>query len=159
LREFQQHRNRTWEQNWQVREQTSANLIAQVGALSEADLSRPGGASWQGRPFWRQIVGNGYIHPISHLADVYVRSGQPERAIALQERSVAAALPISDSEDWRGLLRYNLACVHSLAGMKEQAIAGLAEAFQLAPRLVEWSKQDHDLDPLRDDPAFQALYA
>ena len=36
--------------------------------------------------------------------------------------------------------------------------AELAEALRLNPDLIEWSKQDSDLDSIRDDPAYQALY-
>lgn len=40
-----------------------------------------------------------------------------------------------------------------------RAIEELRKSLQLSPQLVEWSKQDTDLDSLRDDPAYQALYA
>jgi tetratricopeptide (TPR) repeat protein len=52
---------------------------------------------------------------------------------------------------------YNLACCESLAGRKEDAIAHLKQAFAKSDRMREFSKTDSDLDPLRDDPEFQAL--
>ncbi|MFM8322901.1 MAG: TPR end-of-group domain-containing protein [Chloroflexota bacterium] len=36
-------------------------------------------------------------------------------------------------------------------------MAYLGQALSLQPQLVEWSKQDADLAPLRDDLDFQAL--
>src|SRR5215471_12146480 len=41
---------------------------------------------------------------------------------------------------------------------RERGETARGEALPLIPSLVEWSKQDTDLDSLRDIPAFQALY-
>jgi hypothetical protein len=60
--------------------------------------------------------------------------------------------------DWRNVARYNLACFYALTGQKKKAMAELRESLQTNPDLIEWSKRDSDLDSLRDDPAFQALY-
>ena len=53
---------------------------------------------------------------------------------------------------------YNLGCFYARNGEADRAIAAVGEALPLIPSLVEWSKQDTDLDSLRDLPAFQALY-
>ena len=55
-------------------------------------------------------------------------------------------------------MRYNLACVYALSGLKDQAIQAVKESFPLNPYLVEWSKKDSDLDSIRQEPAFLALY-
>jgi hypothetical protein len=52
---------------------------------------------------------------------------------------------------------YNLACCESLAGRTEDAIAHLREALAHSEELRELAKEDTDLDPVRDEPAFQAL--
>ena len=52
---------------------------------------------------------------------------------------------------------YNLACCESLAGRKEDAIGHLRVAFERRPSLRDLSKEDTDLDPLRDEPAFREL--
>ena len=54
---------------------------------------------------------------------------------------------------------YNLACFYATTGQPDKALPLLPEALRLRPDLVEWSKEDSDLDTLRDMPAFQALYA
>jgi tetratricopeptide (TPR) repeat protein len=50
-------------------------------------------------------------------------------------------------------LLYNLACVEALTGDKDAALEHLSQAAA-NPRVQEWSKDDSDLDSLRDDPRF-----
>jgi mannose-6-phosphate isomerase-like protein (cupin superfamily) len=52
---------------------------------------------------------------------------------------------------------YNLACCESLAGRTDDAIGHLRTAFEIRPSLRDLAKEDSDLDPLRDEPAFRAL--
>ena len=52
---------------------------------------------------------------------------------------------------------FNLACCESLAGRKEDAIGHLRVAIDLRPNLRDLAKEDTDLDPLRDEPAFREL--
>jgi len=52
---------------------------------------------------------------------------------------------------------YNLACCEALLGRKEDAIGHLRTAFEKRPGLRDLAKEDTDLDPLRDEPAFVAL--
>jgi hypothetical protein len=51
-------------------------------------------------------------------------------------------------------------CQHARlpAREREKAIAAVGEALPLIPRPAEWSREDPDLDGLRDLSAFQALY-
>lgn len=52
---------------------------------------------------------------------------------------------------------YNLACCEALAGRKEDAITHLRTALEGRPSLRDLARQDTDLDPLRDEPAFREL--
>ena len=53
---------------------------------------------------------------------------------------------------------YNLACCEALAGgHTEDAIGHLRVAFERRPSLRDLAKEDTDLDPLRDEPAFREL--
>ena len=65
---------------------------------------------------------------------------------------------LDDDAAWQGTVRYNLACHYALAGRTEEAIARLGEALVLNPGLHEWSLQDTDLDSLRQEPGYLALY-
>ncbi len=70
-----------------------------------------------------------------------------------QARGVAEAHP-----EYPALL-YNLACCESLAGRKGDAIAHLRLAIERSERIRPYLDGDSDLDPLREEPAFQGLLA
>lgn len=61
-----------------------------------------------------------------------------------------------------GMPLYNLACAESLAGHRDDAIRHLGMALEHSPSsefLRDLAQKDSDLDPIRDDPAFQELFA
>ena len=68
-----------------------------------------------------------------------------------QARDVVAAHP-----EYPGLL-YNVACCESLAGRKGDAIEHLRLAIERSDSTRSYLAEDSDLDPLRDEPEFQAL--
>jgi quercetin dioxygenase-like cupin family protein len=68
-----------------------------------------------------------------------------------QARDVVAAHP-----EYPGLL-YNVACCESLAGRKDDAIEHLRLAIEKSDGTRSYLEGDSDLDPLRDEPEFQAL--
>ncbi len=53
---------------------------------------------------------------------------------------------------------YKLGGLYARNGRSEQAIGAIREALTVNPSLIEWIRQDTDLDPLRALPAFQAIY-
>jgi tetratricopeptide (TPR) repeat protein len=54
-------------------------------------------------------------------------------------------------------LFYNLACCESLAGRTADAVEHLRRAIDMSERLRAYAKDDSDLDPIRDEPAFKEL--
>lgn len=58
-----------------------------------------------------------------------------------------------------GFILYNVACLQSLLGRKEEAFDALAPALKAWPAAKELAANDNDLDPLRDDPRFEVLVA
>jgi tetratricopeptide (TPR) repeat protein len=52
---------------------------------------------------------------------------------------------------------YNVACVESLAGRKEDAIEHLRAAVDRSERLRKLAAEDSDFDPIRGEPAFKEL--
>jgi len=77
-----------------------------------------------------------------------------DRERGLEWANLAAKL---DPEQ-EGML-YQLACIYSLAGEHERAIAFLEQWEQEGALPREWLENDSDLDPLREQPRFQALMA
>ncbi len=61
-----------------------------------------------------------------------------------------------ESSGYASLL-YNLACCEALSGRTEDAMAHLRVAFEGQPSLRDLAKEDSDLDPLRNEPAFREL--
>jgi hypothetical protein len=49
-----------------------------------------------------------------------------------------------------------LACLESLAGRRDEAIAHLERAIERYPRNAEYARTDPDFDPIRDDARFPA---
>ncbi len=78
------------------------------------------------------------------------RVGRIDLAIEALEAALAA-----DNDE--PLIRYNLACYHSVAGDKRQALAYLEQALALDPNYRLLVDHEADFDPLRDDPEFQAV--
>ncbi len=52
---------------------------------------------------------------------------------------------------------YNLACCEALAGRTDDAIEHLRLALERSEELRSLAKEDADLDPIRDEPAFKEL--
>jgi tetratricopeptide (TPR) repeat protein len=69
-----------------------------------------------------------------------------------KERLTAALERWPDS----GGLLYNIACAESRLGETDAALAHLAQAIELEPRLAEYARSDEDLEAIRADPRFPA---
>lgn len=54
---------------------------------------------------------------------------------------------------------FNVACCESLSGQTTEAIGHLRRAIELWEPCREMARQEPDFDPIREDPAFQALIA
>jgi hypothetical protein len=65
---------------------------------------------------------------------------------------------LDDSPVWQGAVKYQLACHYSLLGARAEAIRELQESLVLNPGLTDWSKEDPDLDAIRGEPEYQAIY-
>lgn len=156
---FEQHRDDSWEQVIKWTDQTNRALIEVTQSLSDNQLNSVDFLeNLHDQPVWRRIVGNGHTHPLLHLAQCFAQIGQADYASQMMEEGTRLEAALDDSPEWRGNGRYNLACHYALIGEPAKAIPLLAESFQFLPSVIEWSKQDTDLDCLRDLPEFQSLY-
>jgi tetratricopeptide (TPR) repeat protein len=157
---YNQYKDQSWENVETLAKTSLERMGAALAALSEGDLQRSDFYPWeQGRPLWREIVGNIYTHPILHLSDWHIKKGNTSRAAEMYQEMTGQLTSLDDSPDWQGTIRYNNACSFSLLGDKDKAISELREALKLRPDLTEWSKEDPDFGPIRSEAGYIALYA
>ena len=127
-------------------------------ALTEEDLTDPQRfPGTNGQPLWRGLAGNGLVHTALHFGEFYANWGDLERANALQHTAVDLLLGLDDSENWRSVVLYNLACHYAITRQPDAVIPKLREAFALNAGLVDYSRQDPDLKSLRELADYQAL--
>jgi tetratricopeptide (TPR) repeat protein len=159
--EFEENQHRPWPEVLEMAGEATRQLMEQVEARSEDELRGTETLPWQGdRPLWRLIVGIGCIHPLAyHLGPIYLERGEVERATELQEEAARRLSELDPADGWHGLVLYNLACHYALAGDRKGAIERLGKALELTPELTEHSKEDPDLACLREESAYQELYA
>ena len=156
---YSRYKDQSWEEVEALVEAGLKRMGEALAALSEDDLQRHDFYPWeQGRPLWREIVGNIYTHPIIHLSDWHIKRGDPSHAARMYQEMTAQLAGLDDSPEWQGTIRYNNACSFSLLGDKETAINELREALKLNPGLIEWSQQDTDLEPIRGEAEYKALF-
>jgi hypothetical protein len=155
---FEQYNQAGWEAIIQKVKHAYHDVVAQVEKMTEEELQTTQFFTRQGRrPLWQDFAGSACIHPVMHLTQVLIQHGHIDQANRLMAAFIEKLLNLDESISWRGLNIYNLACHYSQVGEKDKAIARLGEALRMVPEVIEWSKQDPDLNPLRDEPAYQEL--
>lgn len=104
------------------------------------------------------ILNNTYGHTVTHLAELIGKYRGASEGQKLQNEATDKLVEFDPSPRTKGLAYYNLACAMSLAGNAGRAIELLQQVFPMRPDLVEFSKEDPDFNPIREMPAFKALY-
>lgn len=156
---YKEYHAKSWEEVEGLAEEAHQALMERVEELGEETLGSCELFPWQGdRPLWRMIIGNAYNHPLIHIAEHFRNQGESRRSGELIGEMARSSADLDSDPSWQGGVRYNLACHHSLLGRKEKAIEELREALRLNPDLEDWSKQDPDLEPIRGEPGYQAIY-
>jgi len=75
------------------------------------------------------------------------------------EGSLAILRPALEVHPGNALILYNIACMESCLGNADAVWEPLEEALTAWPQFKETAAKDEDLEPLREDPRFQALVA
>ncbi len=156
---FEAHREKTWEDLLDYEDKVFSRLVASLEALADEVLDDPERFEWtEGRPLWWRVGFTGYYHVLDHLSDLRRQRGEADVAQELQLRIAEGMGGLDDSDPWQGTVTYNLACFYALNDQPGPALENLRRGLGLNPGLVAWSKEDSDLDSLRDLPEFQGLY-
>ena len=154
---FEANKNRNWEDVLAWATEVSRQFHTALDAVSEEVLEdTTESAGTGGRPLWQNVALSMY-HPMHHIADIYLERGDFQSAQSVRERVAEGLAALDDSDAWQGRTLYNLACFYALHDKPKRALTLLETTMKLSPNLIEWSKQDSDLDSLRELPEFQAL--
>jgi hypothetical protein len=158
-RNFANHQYTPWSEIIAESDRLFAETKQVIQQLSDAQLSEPQKTGTVEINLSERVVSDFMEHPSEHLTQLYRERGETARA-EKQERATVEVISelFGTNTTMYGYAIYNLGCFYARDGESERAIAAVGEALPLIPSLLEWSKQDTDLDSLRDIPAFQALY-
>jgi hypothetical protein len=149
------HKQDTWEEVLSENESTRTKALDWLDKLSESDLSDNEKYEWMhGRALYSQFLGDCW-HDEWHFARYLAEHGKLEQGTALQENFVTQLRILPE---WEYIATYNLACYYSVSGMKQEAIATLKKALKMRPDMKEWSKEDPDLDNIREEPEYLKIY-
>jgi hypothetical protein len=153
------HQSESWAETLKMLEDACCAVIAGLQPLSEEELNNNETFTWLGgRSVADYVPGLVFTHGLMHIQYTFVREGMAEAAIKNADKAYKMAEALDSSEGGQGRNLYNKACSYALAGHKAEAIPMVVKAVKLAPDLLEWSKQDSDLESLRDDPQFMTIY-
>jgi len=158
-RNFAAQQHRPWSEIIAESDRLFRETKQVIPQLTDAQLTEPIQLGTVEIGLSERIVSDFLQHPSEHLTQLYRECGDPARA-EQQDRATVEVIGelFGKNSMMYGYAIYNLGCFYALNGETDRAIAAVGEALPLIPSLVEWSKQDTDLDSLRDIPAFQALY-
>ncbi|KPV49621.1 hypothetical protein SE17_31580 [Kouleothrix aurantiaca] len=127
-----------------------------VRTFDTATLTERDRFAWNhNEPLVSNVLSNSYWHPLEHAARFSIERGDSAGAIALMDDAIVNQAALAVFPHDRATALFNLACLYATNGLPAQALALLPESLALRPDLIEWSKQDSDLDSIRDTPEFQ----
>lgn len=128
---------------------------AAVEASSEADLMKPNPQN-PDELLWLTAFGTLY-HTGEHLTYLYAEAEDEGRVEATHKWLHDVYSSVAPDDRQRGAADYNLACYYAKRGMADEAASLLRKGLMLRPDLVEWARQDTDLDPVRQDSRITQL--
>jgi tetratricopeptide (TPR) repeat protein len=152
---FLEHRDEPWEAIWANLMRALDDSAAALRRASDEELLKK---DENGRSLYTLTVNNIYLHPISHLAQLYAERADDASAAQVQRESVTTMARLFGKEDQYANAVYNLGCYYALHGQPTEAIAQLREALTVNPTLSDAMKDDVDLVSLHDLPEYQALF-
>jgi hypothetical protein len=136
-------------------EEDDADLVVvSVGSFADPDFPPPTESGYNSRRHRWLGLPDGLVREATIIWDEVRPLYQAGDYAAAADRGRELAEANPDPE-----LFYNLACVESLAGRKDDAIAHLGIAMQMYDGIRDMAAHDADFDPVRDEPGFQALLA
>lgn len=103
------------------------------------------------------VLRNSYLHPRVHLSGYFKENGFAERSARLWDDALADMKVAEPPPFVMGGVLYNAAWTQASRGDVDQALSLLERALEMRPDLKSKALSDPDLEPVRDNPRFQAL--
>lgn len=156
---WEKHQSETWEEALGMWEKACRDVIRGLEPFSDEELGSNRTFTWLGEQAPAEYIpGLIYVHAMFHKQYIYTRNGMIDATLACADKVYQTLESLDSTPAGQGKNLYNKACAYALAGRKSEAIRMVKEALKLAPNLMEWSRQDTDLDCLRETPDFKAIY-
>lgn len=149
-----EHARLTWDESVARSDAATHTLIAALEAIAPETLAGDDAAAIR---WMSSTLGNTTDHVAAHMSDFFLSHGDVEGAKRVNQALLDEAIAANLGPVVEGSARYNQGCFYALNGFADEALESLRQAFALRPDLVEWARQDTDLNSLRANPAFQAL--
>lgn len=151
------HARLTWDEAVAQSDQATRDLITAIQQTPAGIWSDTDANVAQIDRLMASTVGNTIGHVGEHMAEFYLSRGEQAQAYQARRRAADAVLALRLGPGSDSVAYYNLACFYAMQGQSAEALDGLRQAFALRSELIPWAREDHDLDGLRSDPAFQTL--
>jgi tetratricopeptide (TPR) repeat protein len=152
---FLERRDDPWETIWADLMRALDDNAAAVMRVSDEKLTA---LDQNGRSLFSLTLNNTYLHPITHVAQIYEERGDDASAEQTQQEAVTTMARLFGKGDQYANAVYNLGCFYALHGRSTEAIAQVREALAANPQLTDPIKEDVDLVSLHDLPEYQALF-
>ena len=137
---------------YRTNSRTGNHSLKNILARSLARLGDPEAMNQSLRYYEKLIsVGNPQRNDLFECASMNHRFGRHARALEIYRLLV-------DRYPGEGGAYYNIACIHSLEGNKEEALVALRKAFSCGYDDVHWARRDRDLEGIWKDPRFEAIF-
>lgn len=141
-------------------EATANTLADSLAPFSEPDLNSNKNYPWRtDSPLIAHILDNCLIHPLSHLAESYIRFGDRRAAIKQWDDIIQWVANLTDHPYALALASYSRAGFFISQADPQAALADLEKAFGLHSGFKSWALEDPDMKSLHDDPRFQEITA
>jgi tetratricopeptide (TPR) repeat protein len=158
-RVFHEQRGTPWEELVMETARLRADTAALIHRFAAEDLTQKARYPWQNGSLEALVFINWYDHPAEHWADIYLSRNGLDRALELRQAVVATVRELFPHDPkLYSYMVYKLGGMYARNGRPEQAVSAIRDAVATNRSLIEWARQDTDLESLRTLPAFQALY-
>jgi tetratricopeptide (TPR) repeat protein len=152
---FLERRDEPWETIWADLMRALDDNAAALTQVSDEKLTA---LNPNGRSLFTLTLNNTYLHPITHVAQIYEERGDGASAEQVQQEAVTMMARLFGKGDQYANAVYSLGCYYALHGRSADAIAQVREALAVNPQLTDPIKEDVDLVSLHDLPEYQALF-